>query len=46
MEIEGRGAEGGVVGVSIDSFEVTGAMEEGSVPEAAAEVGEEWKVGP
>lgn len=46
VEIEARGAEGAVVGVSIGRFEVAGAVEDGGVPEAAAEIGKERKVGP
>ena len=32
MEIEARGAEGAIVGVSIGRFEVAGAVEDGGVP--------------
>lgn len=46
MEIEARGAKGAVVGMSIGRFEVAGAVEDGGVPEAAAEIGKERKVGP
>lgn len=46
MEVEARGAEGQVVGVAVGGFEVTGGVESGGVPEAAAEVGEEGEAGP
>lgn len=46
MEIEARGVEGQVIGVAVGGFEVTGGVEGGRVPEAAAEVGEEREVRP
>ena len=46
MEIEASDVEGPVAVVAVRGLEVTGAMEERGVPEAAAEVGDEGQAGP
>lgn len=46
MKVEAHGAEGPVVGVAVSGFEVAGGVEEGGVPESAAEVGDHREVGP
>lgn len=46
MEVEAGGVEGPVVAVAVGGLEVGGGVEDGGVPEAASEVGDEGEVGP
>lgn len=46
MEVEAGGTEREVVGVAVGGFEVTIGVEIGGIPEAAAEIGEEWELRP
>lgn len=46
MEVEASGAEGPVVLVPIRRLEVTRGVKARRVPEAAAEICDQWEVGP